>query len=70
MQAIQTRRGTSLVRKAKGVGIAAAVVIGGLVAIHVVGMVFSVVATIATLIIPGILLLGFSYLMYLLFFKA
>jgi hypothetical protein len=58
-----------LVRKVKGVGLAAAVVVGGLVVIHVVGIIFSVVATVATIIIPGALLIAFVYLMYKLFFK-
>lgn len=63
---IATRQGSGVaVRTVKGVGIGSAVVVGGLVAIHVVGMILSVLS----FVFPVAVLGSFAYVLYKLFFE-
>lgn len=66
---VTTRQGTSLVRKAKGMGIAAAVLVGGFMAIHIAGFVLGIVGTIMGLLIPATIVFALVWVLYRLFLK-
>ncbi len=61
--------GISLARKAKSIGIVAIMLVVGYVALHVIGAILGIIATLATFLIPAILLGVGGYVLYFLFFK-